>query len=95
LRRKLTQLKFNNIGEDYSTDINIYLCWLLCWSGCLNYQDAKEKEFIGHQATAALMKMSYTYNQGPLQEMFEVIMDSAYHFGNEKLVRNLFVFYSE
>jgi len=41
------------------------------------------------------MKMSYTYNQGPLQEMFEVIMDSAYHFGNEKLVRNLFVFYSE
>lgn len=41
------------------------------------------------------MKMSFIYNQGPLQEMFEVMMDSAYHYGDEKLVLNLFVFYSE
>ena len=54
------------------------MCWLLAWCGTLAYQDAKEKDFLAHQAI----------------EIFEIMMDTVFNHGSEQIVRKLFELYS-
>jgi hypothetical protein len=38
-----------NIGTEFPM-FNIFVSWLLIWSGTLGYQDRREKRFLARQA---------------------------------------------
>ena len=89
------QHKFDTVGGDRNFQVNIYLCWLLAWCGTLKYQDDKEKVFLAYQAVKVLKKMVYSRDTLPSVEIFEIMMDTAFWHGNEKIVRFFFELYFE
>ena len=48
-----------------------------------------------HQALDTLKKMVYKVDPNPNPDIFEIMMDSTFHHGNENMVRQLFEIYSE
>lgn len=93
-KKVLVQYRFDNSGDKIA-QLNIYLCWLLCWCGTLAYQDPEERDFLVHQAIEVLKKMVYRVDPNPTIEVFEIMMDSAFQHGDENMVRLLFEIYSE
>ena len=58
------------------------------------YQDAKEKDFLAHQAVEVLKRMVYKVDSNPTIEIFEIMMDTVFNHGSEQIVRKLFELYS-
>jgi hypothetical protein len=50
-RNKLIK-NLNDVGLTGTKGVsfNVFLCWLLVWSGTLGYHDRKEKLFLARQA---------------------------------------------
>jgi hypothetical protein len=69
---------------------NVFLCWLLVWSGTLGYHDRKEKLFLARQAQDVLKIMAYNGEYCFFVEIFEIMMNSAFNNGTDRIVRMLF-----
>ena len=97
--RMLIQQKFDKGGDEKSHfPLNIYLCWLLAWCGTLAYQDGREKEFLAEQAKNVLSKLFFSFHKvenSLIVEIIEIIMDSAFKYGTESMVRLFYDLYFE
>ena len=78
-----------NIGTEFPM-FNIFVSWLLIWSGTLGYQDRREKRFLTRQALDVLKMMAYKYEFNFFIEIFEIMMDASFHNGSDRIVRMLF-----
>ncbi len=70
-------------------EVNIHLCWILIWIATLNYQDDIEKTFRLKQVIEVLRRIN-SKNIRLNLELFELLMDSCYKYGNLKMVLEIY-----
>lgn len=83
------QLKFDKYRVEYAHQFNIYLCWLLAWSGSFKFQDNKEKLFLVVLAIDVLKKLVYRGEFTLPIEIFKVVMYSTFEYGDETMIKRL------
>lgn len=82
-------MRIQSLFEEFTIETNVLLCWILTWSATLSYQDEIERNFRFKQLLEVLEKLKNQKCRLGL-EIFEIIMDAAYKYGNYKMILELY-----